>query len=241
MTATQHRLAVDGAELAYEVTGSGAPLLYAHGIVLSRATEDRLDFTDWRIAARQHTYVRYDARGHGLSTGRPLVSDYTWDRLASDMLSLLDGFECPADCIGSSMGCGTLLTAAARAPHRFRRLVLVLPPNAWETRKGGAERLNIAADIAERDGKDTFVEIMAQMPKLPLLAEIEAYPPPPDVTAELLPFVLRGAAASDLPDPGSVVEAVTHPTLILTWDGDPAHPLATASSLAKLLPNAELH
>ena len=52
--------------------------------------------------------------------------------------------------------------------------------------------------------------------------------------------MLRGAGASDLPSPDAV-RAIAVPALILAWDTDPGHPLATAERLAELLPDAELH
>lgn len=58
--------------------------------------------------------------------------------------------------------------------------------------------------------------------------------------ASTFPSVLRGAAASDLPDPDAVA-AITVPTLILAWTGDDTHPVSTAERLAALLPHAELH
>jgi hypothetical protein len=52
--------------------------------------------------------------------------------------------------------------------------------------------------------------------------------------------VLRGAGASDLPAP-DVVRGLAAPALILAWETDPGHPLATAERLAELLPDADLH
>ena len=51
---------------------------------------------------------------------------------------------------------------------------------------------------------------------------------------------LRGAAASDLPDPRAL-RRLQVPTLVLAWRGDPTHPLSTAKRLVELLPDAELH
>ncbi|MCB1015792.1 MAG: hypothetical protein KDB10_11835, partial [Acidimicrobiales bacterium] len=54
-----------------------------------------------------------------------------------------------------------------------------------------------------------------------------------------LPSVLRGAAASDLPDP-DVLAGVDAPALVLAWTGDDTHPVSTAERLADLLPRADL-
>jgi 3-oxoadipate enol-lactonase len=58
-------------------------------------------------------------------------ADLGWAELAWDLLDLsgdIDETNGPIDAIGASMGTGTLLHAAVRAPHRFRRLVLSVPP-----------------------------------------------------------------------------------------------------------------
>src|SRR5215212_820433 len=56
----------------------------------------------------------------------------------------------------------------------------------------------------------------------------------------LLPTVMRGAASSDLPPPEAISE-IRKPTLILAWDGDPGHPVATAERLHELIPGSALH
>ena len=56
----------------------------------------------------------------------------------------------------------------------------------------------------------------------------------------MLPTILRGAAASDLP-PAEAIAALDVPALILAWDTDAGHPVSTAERLAALLPRAELH
>ncbi len=63
--------------------------------------------------------------------------------------------------------------------------------------------------------------------------------PTADIADDLLPSVLRGAAASDLPSPDAIA-ALDHPTLLLAWVGDPGHPESTAERLDELLPNSEL-
>ncbi len=237
-----HHLEVDGATLAYDDTGEGGPVLYAHGMLLSRAEETRLGFTDWSPLTAVRRLVRYDARGHGRSTGRPRSADYTWSHLAGDLLAMLDRVApgARADCVGASMGCGVLLTAAVRAPERFGRLVLVIPPTAWETRAALAANYAAGAALVEAEGRDAFVRLLTVSPRPPLFAGAPSYPPVPDVTEELLPSVLRGAADSDLPDP-EALRALTQPVLILAWDTDPSHPVSTTERLAELLPNAEAH
>ncbi|MEU3726274.1 alpha/beta hydrolase, partial [Streptomyces sp. NPDC031705] len=126
-----------GAELVYDDAGSGPAAVYAHGGFVSQGVEERMGLFDWApVLAAGRRLVRYDARAHGRSTGEPVAGDYTYASLADDLLALLDhlGLAEPAAAIGASMGCGTVLHAAVRAPARFSRLGLLIPPTEWETR-----------------------------------------------------------------------------------------------------------
>ena len=56
--------------------------------------------------------------------------------------------------------------------------------------------------------------------------------------------MLQGAALADLPDIGSEIEMyrkVRCPVLILTIEGDAAHPVSTARALDNVLPHSALH
>ena len=81
----------------------------------------------------------------------------------------------------------------------------------------------------------------ASLPPLPILDAAGVWPPPPaDNTEALIPTILRGAAATDLPAP-ELVAALPHQSLLLPWSDDPGHPVSTAQRLAELMPNAALH
>lgn len=237
---TSGRLRLPTAELAFDDTGTGPLAVYAHGMLLSRAGDDALELISHApLIAAGHRLVRYDARGHGESTGRPVPADYAFGNLATDLLALLDhlGADGPVDLIGASMGTGTVLHTAVRAPTRFRRMVLEIPPTAWQTRPAQADAYRAAADIIETRGMEALGESMAVPP---IMADLPSFPPTPTVADELLPALMRGASTSDLPDPDDIA-ALDHPVLILSWDTDPGHPVSTARRLAELLPHAELH
>lgn len=230
-----------GAELAYEVAGEGPLAVYAHGGLAGRAAEDRMGLFDWRpVPDAGQRLVRYDARAHGRSTGEPVDSDYTYPSLADDLLALLDhlGAAGPVAGMGASMGCGTVLHAAVRAPGRFSRLVLLIPPTAWTTRQAYARGNREAADGIEREGTDAWLAAKGRQPRPAVVADVPPVPPTPP--ERLLPSVLRGLALSDLPSPAALT-ALRRPALILAWADDPGHPLPTARTLADLLPRAELH
>lgn len=230
---------VPGAELAVELSDEGGhPVVQLHGLTSSRA-RDRVLNLDLGRGLSGTRLLRYDARGHGRSTGRKVPQDYRWESLADDLLRLLDTWF-PGERVhgvGPSMGTATLLHAAAREPDRFIGLTLMVPATAWQTRPAQAANYRVAAEIIETQGVGAFIA-----------SAREATPPPatagapetfPDVPDALLPSLFRGAALSDLP----AREALTRidvPATILAWTGDAAHPLSTAESLAALLPQSTL-
>jgi pimeloyl-ACP methyl ester carboxylesterase len=229
-------------ELAVSDSGTGTPLFWGHGFASSREQETNGALLDFGELARRHRVVRWDARGHGDSGGGLDPAEYTWDNLGRDLLALADAMRVPRFVAsGVSMGTATALHAAALAPERVFGLVLVLPPTAYETRAAQAGEYRLGADLVEREGVDRYVERANAEPAPEILrAFASGYEFMPAVTPERLPAVLRGAGASDLPAP-AVVRELTVPALILAWDTDPDHPLATAERLAELLPDAELH
>ncbi|QGV77148.1 alpha/beta fold hydrolase [Streptomyces ficellus] len=229
-----------GARLAYEVAGSGPLAVYAHGGFAGRAAEDRMGLFDWApVVAAGRRLVRYDARAHGRSTGGPVDGDYAYPALADDLLALLDhlGARGPADAMGASMGCGTVLHAAVRAPWRFSRLVLLIPPTAWTTREAYARGTREAAETVEREGVDAWLAGRTRRTPPPAVAGVPDVPPTPH--ERVLPSVLRGLAMSDLPPPESLAR-LRLPSLVLAWADDPGHPLSTAETAARLL-GAGLH
>ncbi len=236
-------LDLPGARLAYSVEGTGSPVtLVAHGLTASRAVDAAGGFLAWPLPGLTGTVVRYDARGHGTSTGSTDPESYAWHRLADDMLALADAVspDAPVDVIGASMGTATALWAALRRPERFRRLVLAIPPTAWDTRVASATSYRAGADLVERHGVAAWERLSAIEPSPDVLTSGDwAWAPSPAVTAELLASVFRGAAASDLPGPADLA-TITHETLILPWATDPGHPVSTAEQLAALLPHATL-
>lgn len=230
---------VPGAMLDVELSDEGGhPVVQLHGLTSSRARDRVLDL-DLGRGLSGTRLLRYDARGHGRSTGRPVTGDYLWPNLADDLLRLLDAWF-PGERVygvGTSMGSGTLMHAAVADPRRFAGLTLVLPPTAWKTRVAQARRYRLNAAVIEQQGVAAF------------LARGQDFPPPPatvghpetvpEVVAALLPSVFRGAAGSDLPAPDQLM-GIAVPIRVLAWVDDPSHPLSTAQTLTGLYPRASL-
>ncbi len=220
--------------------GPGPVVVSAHGLTSSREMAAREGLFDWSATSAGGDLVEYDARGHGRSTGEPVPADYTWSALAGDLLALVDVVspDAPVDAIGASMGTATVLWAAVLRPDRFRRLVLSIPPTAWDTRAAQAAAYQEEARSVETHGIEPWVRAAAAAPGPAVLGDLN-FDPEPSIPAELLPSVLRGAGASDLPDP-SLLARLDHPVLLLPWTTDPGHPVSTAGALARVLPHARL-
>ncbi len=200
---------------AVSTVGDGLPFLWGHGLLSSRASEDASGPIKWpEVDLPDVRLVRWDARGHGTSPTPVASGECRWPALARDALALADREGMYSFSIGgASMGAATALWTAVTAPERVDRLVLAIPPTAWEARGRTAGLYRFGGMVSER---------------LPI------------GRSRRRAVVLRGAAESDLPDPVAISE-ITAPTLVLAWRFDPIHPLRTAEQLRDLLPAADLH
>lgn len=108
---------INGASIAYDVAGSGHPLLLLHaGLGDCRMWDDQLP-----AFAEHFTVIRYDARGFGESRMPPAPFSPS-----ADALALLDHLGIArAHLIGVSMGSQTAIEAAVAAPQRVSALVAV--------------------------------------------------------------------------------------------------------------------
>jgi 3-oxoadipate enol-lactonase len=122
-------LQLPGAQLYYEVTGSGAAVVLVHGLALdTRMWDDQVP-----ALSEVATVVRYDARGFGRSVRDSSDATYTH---AEDLWLLLDHLQIDsAVLVGLSMGGRIVLEATVAAPERVRSLVLldaVVDDVAWD-------------------------------------------------------------------------------------------------------------
>ncbi len=225
--------------LAWTQEGEGPPVVWAHGLLGNMSSLEQMGVFDWAPLAADNRLVRYDARGHGRSSAEPNPDDFTFAGLADDLLALADVVQPtePIAAIGCSMGTATILHAVVKKPSRFRCVVLTAPPTAWETRRARASDYIQAADRIEREGETAAADLIARFPRPVMFAGL------PSLTIEvglnLIPSILRGAGRSDLPT-SEALRQLALPVLILAWQGDPAHPVATAQRLVELIPNAQL-
>jgi pimeloyl-ACP methyl ester carboxylesterase len=239
---------IRGATLAHQTSGEGSDLIWGHGLSSSRASEDLTakatsPMIDWaKVPAR---VTRYDARGHGESDSTEDLAGYSWSALADDQLGLASSLGIDRYVVGgASMGAGTALHVAVTAPERAERLVLAIPPTAWETRAGQVDQWEATAHVIDTRGVEPVIAAGADLPPPdPFVDEVGRLERRAEAMRAWDPLrlarVFRGAANADFPSRDAVA-AIDTPTLILAWTGDPVHPIDTAEQLHELIPDTHL-
>lgn len=115
----------DGVQIAYSCMGNGPPLVKTGNWMthLEKDLESPIWRHLWRDLAHDHTLVRYDARGNGLSDWE--ADEITFDAFVRDLEAVVDavGLE-RFDLLGISQGCAVSIAYAVRHPERVNRLVL---------------------------------------------------------------------------------------------------------------------
>ena len=118
--------AKDGVQLAYARMGRGFPLVKT-GHWMTHIEHD-FDSAIWRPVfrglSRNNTFVRYDARGNGLSDRE--VPDVRFDDFVSDLETVVDAAGLDRFALhGLSQGCAVSIAYAVRHPERVSHLILL--------------------------------------------------------------------------------------------------------------------
>jgi len=101
--------------------GSGAPIVFLHGMGTSAATWNRcMELLDDRF-----TVVAPDLLGHGDSPVLEDPSEYTRDRTLVDVDDILAGLDAPPVLVGHSLGGYLALAYAATRPEAVRGVVVL--------------------------------------------------------------------------------------------------------------------
>jgi pimeloyl-ACP methyl ester carboxylesterase len=115
----------DGVQLAYARTGNGPPLVKTGNWM----THLEFDFESpiWRHLyhelSRDHTLIRYDARGNGLSDRN--VEEVSFERFVDDLEVVVDAAGLKRFALlGISQGCAVSIAYAVRHPERVTHLIL---------------------------------------------------------------------------------------------------------------------
>jgi pimeloyl-ACP methyl ester carboxylesterase len=107
-----NRVAVNGMQMYYEVSGDGDPLVVLHGAYMNITSMGEII----PKLARTHKVYAIEMQGHGRTTDidRPI----TYPNLADDVAAFMDAVGLKqADVFGYSMGAAAGLQLAIRAPQ----------------------------------------------------------------------------------------------------------------------------
>ena len=115
----------DGVQLAYCCVGNGPPLVKT-GNWMTHLEKD-LESPIWRHLYRdlasEHTFVRYDARGNGLSDWE--VDEISFETFVRDLEAVVDAVGLKRFALlGISQGCAVSVAYAVRHPERVTHLIL---------------------------------------------------------------------------------------------------------------------
>jgi pimeloyl-ACP methyl ester carboxylesterase len=143
----------DGASIAYATVGDGAPLVKAANWL------SHLEF-DWQSPvwqhwlkelSRDHTLVRYDERGCGLSGWN--VEDFTLDAWVRDLEAVVDSMKLDRfPLLGISQGGPIAIAYAALHPEKVSHLILYGSYARGRSHRGHSEQ--------EREEREVSIQLI---------------------------------------------------------------------------------
>ena len=235
-----HAISSDGTPIAYEVDGSGQPLVLVGGAFQTR--DDPL-MTGLASALRDRfTVVRYDRRGRGGSGDAAAYRDGCEE---DDLGAVLDAAGGEVAVFGMSSGAVLALEAAAHGAH-MSALVVYEPPVIVDGREAvpedDADQLRILVQEGDRDGAvRRFLtgavglpgDLVAGMQRAPFWSAMTALAHTLSYDGSIMRPYQRGGALN-----APHWQAITAPTLVV--DGGASSPWirAGAAAVADAVPGA---
>jgi pimeloyl-ACP methyl ester carboxylesterase/DNA-binding CsgD family transcriptional regulator len=236
----------DGTRIAYSTTGSGPPLVRVANWVTH--LERDLDGPIWppwfEELSRNHTLVRYDLRGSGLSDRQ--VDDLSLEAWVKDLEAVVDDLGLDAfSILGLCQGGSIAIAYAVRHPDRVRKLVLydaythgalVEGQRVFERAKAEALTQMIKVGWGRRNAafRKVFADLLVPdgtKEQQLWLAELQRESTSPEMAARLW----RAFHKVDVRD---LAPRVQSPALVFHVTSDAMIPFAMGRRLASLLPDA---
>ncbi len=231
---------VDPVELAYKVTGKGAPIVLIHG--------HPFDHTMWapQIAAFSSFYevITPDLRGYGKSK-LPLTGTSTFEDYAADVLRLLDELKVDNFHLGGlSMGGQIIMEMFRQAPDRIKSLIFADTFAGLDTPEAKEAR-NKAATKLENEGMDGYAnEVISKMIKP---SHVKSQPEVAAHVLKMMKSTSPSAAATAMRARSGridylnlVLPEINIPTLAIVGRDDEFTPVAKAEELKGKLHNCKL-
>ena len=233
-----NRVSSDDAEIFYDMTGSGPPVVLLHPFPANRD----LWLPVAKMLASRYRLIIPDLRGHGESSlGNGIA---TMQKHAEDIARVMDGAGVDrAPLVGVSIGGYAIFEFWRCFRDHVSALVLCNTKAQADMPEARANRLQVAEDVLQR-GTGQFFEDMAQK----LLGETTRRSRPDLVegalrmmrkmSAEDVAAVQRGMA--DRPDSVPTLKTITVPTLIITGDEDIMTGIPEAELMKQHIPGGQM-
>jgi 3-oxoadipate enol-lactonase len=221
----------------YDITGpaDAPPLVFVNSL----GTNLHLWDAQATHFAQSRRVVRYDLRGHGMTTTTP-QENYRIEVLADDLAALLDALGIArAAVVGLSIGGVIAQRFAAQFPERVERLVLCATGN----RIGSAEMWSERIAHVRREGIGAIVP--ATLRRWFASQTHDNEPATVDGFRQMLsrtPVDGYASCCAALRDADLAADdaRIVAPTLVIAGDADAVTPPATAAELCAAIPGAEL-
>jgi len=231
-----------GCRIYYEATGSGPPIIFAHGLGSNHLTwwQQVPHFSD------RYTCVTFTHRGYppGSEIGVPDPKDF-----AGDLAALIEHLQLPdVRLVAQSMGGWTSIEyILAHANHKVRALVLAstcgtvhrpsIPlANPQRLTEWNQKAAAARADMERRGISPPAGERMArEQPELHLLYRMIA-----NASAAFDREELRKRLAAMATRPPDVLRSISTATLFITGGEDTTYPPFLSDALAPLMPSARV-
>lgn len=237
----------DGVRLAYGITGHGPPLVKAANWLTHLDHDWRSPvWRHWlRELSRDHTLVRYDERGCGLSDWE--VEDFSFDAWVRDLETIADARGLDRfPLLGISQGAAVAIRYAALHPERVSALVLYGGYARGRLRRGSPREVELAETLMRLTRLGWGREDSAFGQLFGLMFMPGAAPDRQRAFAELQRVSCSAAnaahfrACTETIDVSDEALAVRAPTLVLHARDDAMIPFEEGRILATLVPDARL-
>jgi pimeloyl-ACP methyl ester carboxylesterase len=244
----QYCTSADGVQLAYSTIGKGTPIVRAshwltHLEYDLKSPVSGLMFLD---LAHRHSYVRYDARGTGLSQRD--VEDISFERWVSDLECVVDTLSLERFALlGVSQGAPISIQYAVRHPERVSHLIIFAGFARGILHTGTLEKQKRSLELSRaliRNGWGSSQEAYRRQITSRLspagtveqhhsFNELERISATPEMAERFVCEIANINVVDQLPK-------VKAPTLVLHCRNDPLVPFQFGQEIAAHIPGAKL-
>ncbi len=239
---------INGTTLAvedYNPNHQQRTLIWTHGLNQNMLAQRAHGYIPFELLSTHFRIITYDVRGRGESAIELNSLHHVAEFLANDLLSLADHFDLNEYYLGgTSMGVSISLWAALKAPNKVKKLLLNMPPNAWQYRPASIKNYQTMSELVKKQGLRKVISSLMNFPLPAHLAELEqskklCYQKILTRPVEECLAIFAGACLSDLPSM-SLLRQLSIPSFILAWQNVDFHNLETAQLMHESLKDSYL-